>query len=116
MNRQRGQRHATAFDPTHRRFLTPGGVRRMARLLWVVVIGAALLVTSSASAQRGGGGKGKGKNRDGFPGRGNDQGSDQQGYGRFRGGDLSDPSGDPSGFGRGRGGQDGRMTMTMMGG
>ena len=44
----------------------------MARLLWVLVIGAALLVTSSASAQRGGSGKGKGKNRDGF-GRGNDR-------------------------------------------
>ena len=85
----------------------------MARFMWVLVIGAALVVTSSASAQRGGGGKGKGKNRDFFPG----QGGDQQGYGRNRGGDQSDPGGDPSGFGRGRGGPDGgRMTMTMMGG
>jgi Ca2+-binding EF-hand superfamily protein len=87
----------------------------MARFLWVLVIGTALLITSSASAQRGGGGKGKGKNRDGGAGRNFDQGGDQQGMGRFRGGDPSNSTGDPSAFGRGRGGPGGGMTM-MMGG
>jgi EF-hand domain pair/EF hand len=96
----------------------------MSRFLWVLVIGAALLVTSSASAQRGGG-KGKNKNRDFFPGQGDPQGlgrnrggdpaGDQPSYGRFRGGDSNDPGGDPSSFGRGRGGPEGRMTMTFGG-
>jgi hypothetical protein len=110
----------------------------MARFLWVLVIGAALLVTSSATAQRGG--KGKGKNREGFPGQGGEQqqgfgrnrsgdqsdqpqgfgrnrfgdqgGDQQQGFGRGRFGDQTNPSGDGSGFGRRGGGPEGRTTMT----
>src|SRR5262245_47512396 len=97
----------------------------MARFLWVLVIGAALLVTSSAFAQRGPGGKGKGKNRDRSYDQGGDQqqdfgrsrfgdqgGDQQKGFGRGRFGEQGDPSG--SGNSR-RGGQEGR-TMTMMGG
>ena len=91
--------HGGGAYAAHRQILTRLAELPMPRLLWVLVLGTALLVTSSASAQRGGGGKGKGKNRDGFPGMGRgDQSSDQPGFGRNRGGDPNDPSADPSGF------------------